>query len=83
MAAVQCLADAKMKLLLFTILLLILNVYAAMPHRAEICGNTIVHTRNVPKAVQWVRDDGCPEPVVLQIEEEHYLVYGVKITLGY
>ena len=54
-----------------------------MPMQAQFCGNRIVGTAQKRFLAKQIRNEGCPEAIWVQIEDDHWLGYGVKVVIAY
>jgi hypothetical protein len=66
-----------MKLLL--LLALILPMMDQPAAVARICGNVVVHDFDKDKAITRVKEQGCQEVRLVELENDYYLVYGIKV----
>lgn len=68
------------------ILLLALPITASAPPTplavAKFCGNQVVLLRHVRAARMQAQAEGCSEIQVVEVDERHFLVYGVKVLFG-
>lgn len=76
----------KKCLILISLLLTIPAVAAVrmmMPLKAQFCGNQIVTTAQKKFYAKRIQIEGCPEVVWVQVEDDHWLGYGVKVVIDY
>ena len=62
-----------------TILLLIALSFYTPVASAKLCGNVVVHDEGKEKAIRQVMREGCDEVRMVELENDYFLVYGVKI----
>lgn len=54
-----------------------------MPLQAQFCGNRIVGTAQKRFLAKQIRIEGCPEVIWIQVEDDYWLGYGVKVVMFY
>lgn len=54
-----------------------------MPLQAQFCGNRIVGTAQKRFLAKQIKLEGCPEVIWVQVEDDFWLGYGVKVVPFY
>lgn len=64
-------------------LILLFFVYGDYPVAvAKLCGNVVVHDSQKEKVIKQVKSQGCSEIQLVELENDYYLVYGVRVLRG-
>lgn len=67
---------------LLTLLALLIPTGVPTPAVARFCVNQVVPNSMVNVAKIQARAEGCSEVRIVKVDEEHTLVFGVKVLMG-
>jgi hypothetical protein len=69
-------------LLLLTVLALTVYSQSYPAAVAKLCGNKVVHDSQKDKIIEQVKKQGCSEVRLVELDDNYYLVYGIRVLVG-